>query len=123
MFSALVLVAVAGTLDPAAMLHRADAPYDAFPEGVIRVLVSVSEAGKDPAVARMDLYVKGRDRSLCVIRDGKQKGRKILTVGDKVWLVLPTATKPVPVSKSQRLMGAASFADVASLELSGQYEA
>jgi hypothetical protein len=71
----------------------------------------------------LDLFVKGNDRSLCVFRDGKQKGRRILTVGDKVWLIVPTASKPVPVSKSQRLMGAASFGDIASLRFADEYEA
>jgi hypothetical protein len=117
-----VLAAVVA-LDPAAMLERADAPHDAFREGVIHLRVSVAEAGKDPVLAVLDLFVNGNDRSLCVFRDGKQKGRRVLTVGDQVWLIVPTASKPVPVSKSQRLMGAASFGDIASLRFADEYEA
>ena len=82
--AAVVFAAVVS--DPAAMLHKADAPHDAFPEGVIRLRVAVSEHGKDPVETSMDLYVQGKDHSLCVFREGKQKGRKILTSGDKVWL-------------------------------------
>jgi len=119
---AAVLAAALGA-DPAAMLKRADAPHDAFPEGVIHVRVSVAEAGKPKVSGLLDLFVKGRDRSLCIFRDGKQKGRRILTVGDRVWLIVPTASKPVPVSKSQRLMGAASFGDIASMRFADEYDA
>lgn len=117
------ILLAATAADPAALLQRADAPHDAFAEGTIRLRVSVVEGGKEPAEGTLDLFVKGDDRSLCVFRDGKQQGRRILTVGDKVWLIVPTASKPVPVSKSQRLMGAASFGDIAALKFSDTYEA
>lgn len=120
---AIGLLAAVLAADPRAMLARADAPHDAFGEGVIRLRVSVAEAGKPPVEGVLDLLVKGADRSLCIFRDGKQKGRRILTVGEKVWLIVPTASKPVPVSKSQRLMGAASFGDIASLRFADTYDA
>lgn len=107
---------------PAAMLQRADAPHDAFPEGLIDLRVTVNERGKDPVDAAIDLFVQGVDKSLCVFREGKQKGRKILTVGDHVWLIVPGASRPIPVSKSQRLMGAASFGDIARLRFADEYE-
>ena len=109
--------------DPAAMLHRADAPHDAFPEGLIRMRVVVNERGKKPTATVLDLFVKGTDKSLCVFREGKQKGRKILTLGDRVWLIVPNASRPIPVSKTQRLMGAASFGDIARLRFADEYEA
>jgi hypothetical protein len=99
--------------DPAEILKRADASHDAFAEGVIALHVVVNERGKKPVEGGMEVYVKGADTSLAVFAEGKQKGRKILTVGDHVWLIVPGASRPVPVSKSQRLMGAASFGDVA----------
>ena len=107
--------------DVARMLERADAPRAAFAEGVVGVHVVVSERGKKPSEGRMDLYLEGTDRSLIVMREGKQKGRKILTVGDRVWLIVPGASRPVPVSKSQRLMGAASFGDIARLRFAEEY--
>jgi hypothetical protein len=120
------LSAILGVLlaaDPAAMLRKADAPHEAFREGVIRLRVQVVESGKPPVDTVMDLFVKGTEQSLCVFREGKQKGRRILTVGDKVWLIVPTASKPVPVSKSQRLLGAASFGDVARIRFADEYAA
>ncbi len=113
----------APTTDPSAMLVRADAPHDAFPEGVIRTRVVVNERGREPVATALDLFVKGTDKSLCVFREGKQKNRKILTLGDHVWLIVPTASRPIPVSKTQRLMGAASFGDIARLRFADEYDA
>ena len=113
----------APTADPAAMLSRADAPHDAFQEGVIRLRVVVRERGREPVANLLELFARGTDQSLCVFREGKQKGRKILTLGDRVFLIVPGASRPVPVSKSQRLMGAASFGDIAQLRFADTYQA
>jgi hypothetical protein len=120
MFSCALVLALAA---PATMLKRADAPHDAFQEGLIDLRVTVEERGKEPVEAAIDLFVQGTDKALCVFREGKQKNRKILTVGDRVWLIVPGASRPVPVSKSQRLMGAASFGDIARLRFADEYEA
>lgn len=123
MFRAWVgLVGVLILADPVAMLRKADAPYDAFVEGVIRLRVLVNERGKKPVASELEVFVKGTDLSLLVFRAGKQQGRKVLTQGDRVFLIVPTASKPIPVSKSQRLMGAASFGDIARLRFAEDYE-
>jgi len=127
MFSSIAPVLIAASVaaavpaDPAALLLRADAPHDRFSEGVIHLRVVVNERGKKPLENLLELFVKGTDASLCVFREGKQAGRKILTVGNKVWLIVPGASRPVPVSKSQRLMGAASFGDIARLRFADEY--
>lgn len=113
----------APAVDPAAMLRKADAPHDAFPEGVIGLRVIVNERGKKPLVNVLQLFVDGTDRSLVVFREGKQQGRKILTLGDRVFLIVPGASRPIPVSKTQRLMGAASFGEIARLRFTDEYEA
>ncbi len=122
-FASVSALSGAPTADPSAMLVRADASHDAFPEGVIHARVVVNERGREPAATALDLFVKGTDKSLVVFREGKQKDRKILTVGDHVWLIVPTASRPIPVSKTQRLMGAASFGDIARLRFADEYDA
>jgi len=116
-------VLLLATADPATLLARADAPHDAFSEGVIRMRVTVAERGKPPAESLLDLLVQGNEKSLCIFREGKQKGRRILTAGERLWLIVPGTAKPVPISKSQRLMGAASIGDVAGLRYSDTYQA
>jgi len=117
-----ILLLLALLSDPAALLARADASHDAFSEGVIRLRVVVNERGEKPVENLMDLFIQGTDKSLCVFREGKQKGRKILTVGDRVWLIVPGASRAVPVSKTQRLMGSASFGDIAKLRFADEYD-
>lgn len=104
-------------------LVAADAPYDSFPEGVIRLSVVVAEHGKKPIDSRLELFVKGRDKSLAVFREGRQTGRKVLTDGDRVWLIVPGAKRPIAVSKTQRLMGAASFGDIARIRFADDFDA
>jgi outer membrane lipoprotein-sorting protein len=118
-----VLALMAGASDPGALLRRADAPHDGFPEGLIALRVVLDEHGKKPVESLLDLFVKGKDDSLCVFREGKQQGRKILSIGDRVWLIVPGASRPIPVSKSQRLMGAASFGDIARMRFADSYDA
>jgi hypothetical protein len=129
-WAALGIVVVSATVaaepaapDPEAILKRADAPRDAFGEGVIGLRVVVNERGKKPLESRMEIFVKGSDSTLAVFVDGKQRGRKVLTTGDRVLLIVPGASRPVPVSKTQRLMGAASFGDIARLRFADEYEA
>jgi len=117
------VVRAAPAVDPAAFLRKADAPRDAFPEGVIRLRVVVNEQGRKPSASVLQLFVDGTDRSLAVFREGKQEGRRILTLGDRVHLIVPGAARPIPVSKTQRLMGAASFGDLARVRFADEYEA
>ena len=117
------LAVAAAVLDPAAMLKAADASREAFAEGVIRVRVSAGGRRESSPGSVLDLYVQGSDRALCVFREGKQNGRKILSVGDHVWLLVPGATRPIPVTAHQRLMGGSTFADVGSLKFGEHYTA
>jgi hypothetical protein len=58
-----------------------------------------------------------------VFRGGKNDGRKVLTSGEKMWLIVPGARNAVPVSANQRLLGGASFGDVARLRFAEDYTA
>jgi hypothetical protein len=101
--------------DPNELLRLADEPRKAYREALIRVRVTNFEHGQPGPASEFDLYKKGEDRGLIVFRTGTQKGRKILTVGEKFWLVVPGAKHAIPVSANQRLVGGASMVDAARL--------
>ena len=126
MSSAMSLLLAVSTLpaspDVSALLAAADAPRHALEEGVLGVRVLVEETGKPPSVQDLDVYVRGSDRALCVFREGAQAGRKVLSVGSRVWLLVPGAKNPIPVSANQRLLGGASVADLARLSLRDSFE-
>lgn len=109
--------------DPQEMLRRADASRKALTQSIARVRATVVRRGKPPATQDFDLYVGEGDKALCVFRGGKQDGRRVLTVGDRVWLIVPGASKPVPVSANQRLLGGASLGDILRLPLAEAFSA
>jgi len=122
--AALLLTAASGsaTPDAAALLRAADAPRRALDEGVLFVRARVERPGKPATVQDLEVYVRGDDRALCVFREGAQRGRKVLTVGDRVWLIVPGTKNAVPISASQRLLGGASVADLARLTLAEEFD-
>ena len=108
---------------PDELLKLADRPKQAFSEAVIHAKITVTENGKTQSPAEFELYKKGDDRGLVVFTAGKQKGRKILTVGDRVWLIVPGSSHAIAVTPNQRLMGGASMADVSKLRFSEEFRA
>jgi hypothetical protein len=103
-------------------LKDVDTARAAFGEAKLRARASQFENGKPLGSADFDIYVKGRERALIVFRGGKNDGRKALTVGAKMWLIVPGAEHPVPITQNQRLMGGASFADVASVRFAEDFD-
>src|SRR5262245_5232298 len=86
-----LLLATAGGPPPdaAPLLVAADAARHVLEEGVLGVRVRVEEQGRPPVQQDLDVYVRGSERALCVFRDGAQRGRKVLCVGSRVWLLVP----------------------------------
>src|ERR1700730_15636849 len=117
----LALAAESSAADVQAWLKGVDDARNAFGEAVISARASQLEEGKITGSADFDIYVKGRDRALIVFRGGKNDGRKALTVGEKMWLLVPGAENPVPITANQRLMGGASFADVARMRFAEDF--
>lgn len=120
----LILVATpAPASDVAALVTAVDATRNVFEEAIITARATQVVDGKETGSADFDVYVKGRDRSLLVFRGGKNSGRKVLANGSRMWLLVPGSTNPVPITANQRLLGGASFGDVARLRFSEDYAA
>ena len=109
--------------DLTGLLAAVDATRNAFDEAIISARATQVTNGKEASSADFDVYVKGRDRGLIVFRGGRNGGRKVLTNGDRMWLLVPGSTHPVPITANQRLLGGASFGDVARLRFSEDYTA
>ncbi len=130
MFSAAVLALALAAAQPEptpaqvqAWLQAVDEARNAFAEAKISARASQWEGEKQQGSADFDVYVKGHDRALIVFRGGKNDGRKALTVGEKMWLIIPGAENPVPITANQRLMGGASFGDVARMRFAEDFTA
>src|SRR5450631_4336014 len=104
----LLLVVAAASAQTAAevqsWLRAVDDARNALGEAKISARASQVEGEAVTGTANFDIYIKGRDKALIVFRGGKNDGRKALTVGDKMWLLVPGAEHPVPITANQRLM-------------------
>ena len=95
--------------DEQSLLAAVDATRNAFDEAVITARATQIVDGRETSSADFDVYVKGRDKGLIVFRGGKNSGRKVQTNGNRMWLLVPGSTNPVPITANQRLLGGASF--------------
>ena len=113
---------VAQTADTvASWLVDVDRSRNAFSEAVIHARASQVTDGKVTGSADFEIYTKGEDKGLIVFRGGKNDGRKILNVGEKMWLMVPGASRALPITPNQRLLGGASVGDVARIEFAKDY--
>jgi hypothetical protein len=123
----LLLAAVFVGTPTAAELQRwlaeVDSTRNAFEEALIRARATQVLDGREQGSAEFEIYAKGRDKGLVVFRDAKNRGRKVLTVGPRMWLIVPGTTNPVPITPNQRLLGGASFGDVARLRFALDFTA
>jgi hypothetical protein len=108
---------------PEDLLRAADATRRPIEEGSIRIRAEVEVPGETPVVSALEVLVQGEDRALCIFREGPLAGRRVLMVGDRVWLLIPGTARPIPISANQRLLGGASIADVAALRLATEFTA
>ncbi len=119
----LLAVVLAAAPDVQQWLHEADATRNAFDEAVITARASQVVDGKVTGSADFEVYTKGRDHGLIIFRGGSNNGRKVLTAGPRMWLIIPGATRPIPVTPNQRLLGGASMGDVARLRFAEDFTA
>jgi hypothetical protein len=102
-------------------MEAADAARRPAGEAVVEARAT-GEGAAAPAVD-FDVYIKGRDRALIVFKSGKARGRKILSAGEKTWLLVPGSSRAIPVSANQKLAGGASFQDVARISFAEDFRA
>jgi hypothetical protein len=116
-------VPAAEAASSAKMLLLADQALHPIAEGSIRIRSTVARPGEETVVSEIEVLVQGQDHALCVFRAGPLAGRRILVVGDRVWLLVPGTTRPIPVSPGQRLLGGASIGDLARLRFASEFTA
>jgi hypothetical protein len=102
-------------------LEDVDHVRNAFTQAIITARASQVSDGKVTSSADFQIYTKGEDKGLVVFRGGKNDGRKILNVGQKMWLMVPGASRALPITPNQRLLGGASIGDVARVEFAKDY--
>ncbi len=104
------------------ILQRADEARGNL-EGVIwRVSIDSIENGRQQN-RKLNVKARGYDFLASMLSPPKVKGQKILMVDHNLWFTKPGVGKPVPVSPRQKLVGAASYGDIAATNYADDYEA
>lgn len=86
--------------------------------------VQVSSIEKDRrSEAVYDVKARGFDVLAVVVSPRKDKGAKILIHNGGMWFHKPGLSRAVPISQRQKLMGTASYGDVAATNYADDYEA
>ena len=113
--------AFATELSPEEILHMADRARGNV--NGISWPVSVETQGRRND-RRMLLDVRGRgfDIHAETLEPARSKGDLLLMVKGNMWFYKPGLSKPVPISRRQKLMGDAAFGDIAATNYAEDYE-
>ena len=101
---------------PEALLARVDRLRHPWPSFSVEVQLEdgkLSQRWRVLARANGDARVEGLS--------DKEKGRTVLLLGEEMWLLLPTAKRPVKVTPQQRLLGPAAGGDIARSRFAEDY--
>jgi Outer membrane lipoprotein-sorting protein len=71
----------------------------------------------------LDVKARGFDVLGITLAPAKYKDNKTLMLHDNSWFYKPGLSKPVPISRRQKLMGHASYGDIASTNYANDYAA
>ena len=112
----------AALLVPGSLLVQADRakPLD---EGRMRIAWSSGNDHGRELPAEIDVLLDREGSWLAILRTGKQAGRRMLSSGDRTWLLLPGAKRPVPLAGQQRLSGLSAVSDFAGMRLARDFTA
>lgn len=117
-----VLAAGASALTPAEILHKADESRGNL-NGVKWTLLMETKEKNRKTTMQLEVQARGFDVLATTLEPRRSKGDKLLMVRDNMWFHKPGLSKPVPISKRQKLLGDAAYGDIATTNYSGDYEA
>ena len=109
-------------LAPKEILHRADESRGNI-EGVKwRVFIHSIESERQQE-RKLNVQARGYDFLGSLISPPKVKGQKLLMIDHNMWFVKPGLRKSVPISPRQKLVGGASYGDIAATNYADDYAA
>jgi hypothetical protein len=112
-------------MDPSAMaliLKQADQARGNR-AGITWEVTIMSGGSRERTPMVFDVRARGFDTLATAISPAKDKGNKVLMVNGNMWFYKPGLSKPVPISARQKLMGNASYGDIAATNYFEDYDA
>jgi hypothetical protein len=109
-------------LTPKEILHRADEARGNL-EGVKWRVYIHSIENERQQERKLNVQARGYDFLGSLISPPKVKGQKLLMIDHNMWFAKPGLRKSVPVSPRQKMVGGASYGDIAATNYADDYEA
>ena len=104
------------TQNPEELLRRSD--VGAFSPHAFRARL-VLKAGA--STHEIEVWRSGEAKTLIRFMDPKERGKFLLRLSGEVWLLTPTAKRPVRLSPSYRLYGGATLDEILGIRLADAY--
>ena len=92
-------------------------------EGIAWTVELMSYGKKGERSQTYDVLARGHDARIEATAPRKIKRQRILMLSGNMWFYKPGLSKPVPISRRQRLLGQASYGDIAATNYAGDYSA
>lgn len=105
------------------ILEKADEIRGGGRSVVLEAIITAFKSGKKDNQIKIEILSKYKERKTLIksLYPPRDKGRFMLMVGDDFWIYLPRAKRPFRISPIQRLLGSATYADIARPTYSGDY--
>jgi hypothetical protein len=102
------------------ILHAADQARGNL-EGITWTVKIQSVKPEKVNTMTIDIKARGFDIAAETLLPAKYKGNKLLMLNGSMWFYKPGLTKPVPISKRQKLLGDAVYGDIAATNYAEDY--
>lgn len=115
-----LLPSVSVAMDAVALLQQADKGRSPYIQSLLEINISSYDNNMVKDSTDFLVYSNNGD-SLIYIQSGKSKGQRVLLIDKGMYIATKRASRPVRITPLQRLMGQASYGDLASLQLAKDY--
>lgn len=106
----------------AEILARADEARGNL-DGVEWELQLFSEDPRGEQEITMEVKARGFDVVAITKAPARSKGNRLIMLKENMWFDKPSLSKPVPISKRQKLIGTAAYGDIATTDYANDYDA
>ncbi|MCX8029721.1 MAG: outer membrane lipoprotein-sorting protein [Brevinematales bacterium] len=96
------------------------------PASSFEALMKVTSFRDNQKVEELELRSYVRDINSVMVEftgPASWRGRRMLMLGNEMWMIFPNTSKPIRITPAQRLMGEVANGDIAKINLSEDYRA
>ena len=103
------------------ILQKVDNFRSPYANAKLDITVVSKKDGKVDKTSHYTVYTKNSD-NLVVMKNGPSKGNRVLLIEKGMYLATKGSSRPVRITPMQRLMGQASYGDLASMRMADSYD-